>query len=289
MRKHGLTVDNLLSVDLVTADAERLHVDAETEPELFWGLRGGGGNFGIATAFEYRLHPVGPIVLGGPIFWPLDRRAGGAAVPPRLRPRGARRARHHDRDDARAADAVPAARAATASRSSGSCSSGPATRRGPAGDRAAARASARRSPTSVRPVPYVALQSMLDGGAPHGRHYYWKSHRLPDLSDEVIDVLVERVDAITSPFSQIDGWAVGGAVSRVDPGRDGGRRARGRVRAQHRRGLAPVRPRRRAPHGLGARGVGGAAPAQRRRLRQLPLRRGRRRRRGRLRRRGCSA
>src|ERR671913_1551719 len=71
MRKHGLTVDNLLAVDLVTADAERLHVDAETEPELFWGLRGGGGNFGIATAFEYRLHPVGPIVLGGPIFWPL--------------------------------------------------------------------------------------------------------------------------------------------------------------------------------------------------------------------------
>src|SRR5215212_1921935 len=70
MRKHGLTVDNLLAVDLVTADGERLRVDAETEPELLWGLRGGGGNFGIATAFEYRLHPVGPMVLGGPIFWP---------------------------------------------------------------------------------------------------------------------------------------------------------------------------------------------------------------------------
>jgi hypothetical protein len=69
----------------------------------------------------------------------------------------------------------------------------------------------------VRPVPYVALQSMLDGGAPHGRHYYWKSHRLPSLSDEVIDVLVERVRSITSPFSQIAGWAMGGAVSRVDP------------------------------------------------------------------------
>src|SRR6266511_1840639 len=72
MRRFGLTVDNLLSVDLVTADGERLHVNAETVPELFWGLRGGGGNFGIATAFEYRLHPVGPLVLGGPIFWPLD-------------------------------------------------------------------------------------------------------------------------------------------------------------------------------------------------------------------------
>src|SRR5262245_59101053 len=71
MRKHGLTVDNLLAVDLVTADGAQMRVDAGTEPELFWGLRGGGGNFGIATAFEYRLQPVGPLVLGGPIFWPL--------------------------------------------------------------------------------------------------------------------------------------------------------------------------------------------------------------------------
>jgi FAD/FMN-containing dehydrogenase len=73
MRKHGLTVDNLRSVDLVTADAKLVHVDAASDPELFWGLRGGGGNFGIATRFEYDLHPVGPMVLGGPIFWPLDQ------------------------------------------------------------------------------------------------------------------------------------------------------------------------------------------------------------------------
>jgi hypothetical protein len=71
MRKHGLTVDNLLGVELVTAEGERMRVDAASEPELFWGLRGGGGNFGIATAFEYRLHPVGPMMLGGPIFWPI--------------------------------------------------------------------------------------------------------------------------------------------------------------------------------------------------------------------------
>ena len=72
MRKHGLTVDNVRGVDLVTAEGERVRADAEHEPELFWGLRGGGGNFGIATAFEYQLHPVGPIVLGGPVIWPLD-------------------------------------------------------------------------------------------------------------------------------------------------------------------------------------------------------------------------
>jgi hypothetical protein len=69
----------------------------------------------------------------------------------------------------------------------------------------------------VRPVPYLAVQSMLDGGAPHGRHYYWRSHRLPGLPDEVVETLVERVANSTSPFSQVNGWAMGGAVSRVDP------------------------------------------------------------------------
>jgi hypothetical protein len=89
MRKLGLTVDNLRSVDLVTADGDSLHVDAWTEPELFWGLRGGGGNFGIATTFEYRLHPVGPILLAGPIFWPLadaPRSCGSCATTARRRP-----------------------------------------------------------------------------------------------------------------------------------------------------------------------------------------------------------
>jgi hypothetical protein len=66
-------------------------------------------------------------------------------------------------------------------------------------------------------MPYVALQSMLDGGAPHGRHYYWKAHRLPTLGDGVVDALLAAHDALPTPFSQINGWAVGGAVSRADP------------------------------------------------------------------------
>jgi hypothetical protein len=69
---------------------------------------------------------------------------------------------------------------------------------------------------AVRPVPYLFVQSMLDAGAPHGRHYYWRSHRLPHLSDEVIGVLVEAIRSMSAPFSQINGWAMGGAVSRVD-------------------------------------------------------------------------
>jgi len=216
MRKHGLTVDNLRAVDLVTAEGEQLHVDAETEPELFWGLRGGGGNFGIATSFEYRLHPVGPMVLGGPIFWPL------AEAPEVLR---------FIRDFA--PEAPDELGITIGARLAPPMPFLPADQYGKpvvivlpvwAGDIAAGqrvieplRSLGTPLAEVVRPVPYLAIQSMLDAGAPHGMHYYWKSHRLPELSDEVIDVIVGRVESITSPFSQISGWAVGGVVSRTDP------------------------------------------------------------------------
>jgi FAD binding domain/Berberine and berberine like len=216
MRKHGLTVDNLLSVELVSADAEQVSVDAQSEPELFWGLRGGGGNFGIATAFEYRLHPVGPIVLGGPIFWPLADAHSvlqfvrdfapeapdelGITVALRLAPPMPFLSPEQYGKPVLGLVLVWAGDTAQ-------------------GQKAIAPLRKIGAPIAdvVRPVPYLALQSMLDGGAPHGMHYYWKSHRLPNLSDEVIDALVARVESITSPFSQIGGWAVGAAVSRADP------------------------------------------------------------------------
>jgi FAD/FMN-containing dehydrogenase len=216
MRKVGLTVDNLLSVDLVTADGERMHVDEPTEPELFWALRGGGGNFGIATALEYRLHPVGPLVLAGPIFWPL---AQAPAVLGYVREI--------------AADAPDDLGLAVVAMLAPPVPFLPPDRYGTpvvglvpvwAGDIAEGErviAPLRRVGTpladAVRPVPYLAVQSMLDGSAPHGRHYYWKSHRLPPLTDEAIGVFVDRVETITSPFSQINGWMMGGAVSRVEP------------------------------------------------------------------------
>src|SRR5947209_5684833 len=72
MRKYGLTIDQLLSVDLVTADGQLVKASATENPDLFWGVRGGGGNFGIVTEFEFRLNPLGPVVLAGPIFWAME-------------------------------------------------------------------------------------------------------------------------------------------------------------------------------------------------------------------------
>jgi FAD/FMN-containing dehydrogenase len=217
MRKHGLTVDNLLSVDLVTADGERIHISAESEPDLFWGLCGGGGNFGIATSFEYRLHPVGPLVLGGPMFWRLDEagevfrflRDFASDAPDELGITFAASLAPPSPILPREQYGKPALGLVLI------WSGDPA-----AGEQVIAPLRAIGNPLAelVRPMPYVALQSMLDNGAPHGRHYYWKAHRVPLLTDEVIDTILERVATITSPFSQIGGWAIGGAVSRVDPG-----------------------------------------------------------------------
>jgi hypothetical protein len=214
MRKHGLTVDNLLSVELVTAGGEQLRVTADSDPELFWGLRGGGGNFGVATAFEYRLHPVGPLVMGGPVFWPLAEA-----------PRVARTLREYapEAPDALGmtlsmmlAPPLPFLRPEQFGKPvvalvlvwAGGLDEG---------ERALAPLRQIGAPLAdaIGVAPYAAIQSMLDGGAPHGRHYYWKAHRLHQLSDRVIDVCLERMSAATSPFCQVQGWVMGGAASRV--------------------------------------------------------------------------
>ena len=216
MRKHGLTVDNLRAADLVTADGERLRVDAGTAPELLWGLRGGGGNFGIVTTFEYDLHPVGPIVLGGPIFWPLEQAdqvlrflrefAPGApdelgiAIVAMLAP---------------PMPFLPAERYGTPVFGLLPVWCGDIAE----GTRVLAPLRAVGTPIGdlVRPVPYRALQSLLDGSASPGNASYWRSHRLADLSDPVIDVVVSLAASYTSPLSLLSGWVMGGAVSRVAP------------------------------------------------------------------------
>jgi hypothetical protein len=213
MRKHGLTVDNLRAADLVTVEGEHVRAD----PELLWGLRGGGGNFGIVTAFEYDLHAVGPIVLGGPIFWPLDQAATvlrflrefGPAAPVEL---GVAIVAM----PAPPMPFLPAERYGTPVLGllpvwSGDLAEGArvlAPLRGlgtPIGD-------------LIRPVPYRTLQTLLDVSASPGNASYWRSHRLTGLPDAAIDVITGLVAAITSPLSLLNGWLIGGAASRVAPG-----------------------------------------------------------------------
>ena len=94
MRKHGLTVDNLLAVEVVTAEGKLLRASEDEHPDLFWALRGGGGNFGVVTAFEFRLHPVGPTVLAGPLLWDATDARKILRFYRDFVPRRSRRARH---------------------------------------------------------------------------------------------------------------------------------------------------------------------------------------------------
>jgi FAD/FMN-containing dehydrogenase len=214
MRKHGLTVDNLEAVELVTAHGARVRADAEHEPELLWGLRGGGGNFGIATAFEYDLHPVGPLVLGGPVYWPLEQapavlRFLSAFAPYAPDALGMMLIAHR----APPLPFLPAAAYGTPAIGLLLSWAGDIAE----GERVLAPVRALGTPLGelVRPVPYRALQTLLDGSAPQGTHAYWRSHRIPELTDAVIDRIVELAATTTSPLSLLNGWAVGGAASRV--------------------------------------------------------------------------
>jgi len=214
MRKHGLTIDNLVSADLVTAEGEFVKASEDENPDLFWGIRGGGGNFGIVTSFEYRLHPVGPTVLAGPIFFPMDEapriirfyREFITSVP----------------DDytsvlnLRLAPAVPFLPEelhgkpviAVVSCYAGSIEEGEEVVR-------PLRQVAKPLVDLLAPKPYTTHQAMFNPTVPHGWHYYWKSQELPELSEGAADVLVEHSMRITSPLSYTVIFQLGGAVSRV--------------------------------------------------------------------------
>jgi FAD/FMN-containing dehydrogenase len=216
MRKMGLAIDALRSCQVVTADGSIVRASEAENPDLFWGLRGGGGNFGVVTDFTFELQPLGPTILAGLVAWPADEAPTVLAF---LRDFMA------DAPDEvglmanlRLAPALPL----FPEHLHGKPIIGlVATYAGPVeeGERVLAPVRSLGHPVldTVAPKPYVTHQKFLDPAVPHGRHYYWKSHRVPELSDAVIDIIVERIAGITSPFSQIGGWAMGGAVSRVDP------------------------------------------------------------------------
>jgi FAD/FMN-containing dehydrogenase len=214
MRRHGATVDNLLSVDLVTAEGELLTASEDENPDLFWGARGGGGNFGVVTSFEYRLHPVGPIVLAGPIFYPLEDarevlaryRRFIAAAPDEL-------TTIFELSVAPPAPFLPEAVHGRPIVMVGACYAG-----APEDGIEVVRPLKELGNPLVdllEPKRYTALQSMFDPSVPHGWHRYWKAVELPPLTDDAIDTLVEHASAQTSPRSYCIVFQLGGALARV--------------------------------------------------------------------------
>ena len=214
MRKFGLAIDNLVSCDVVTADGDTLVASEQENPDLFWGLRGGGGNFGVVTSFEFRLRPLGPTVLAGLVAWPMDDapevlnllRELAAEAPDELGVMANLRL-------APPLPVIPEALHGKAIIALVLCWAGPVEE----GETLVRRIRGFGTPAvdTVGATPYVAHQRMTDAALPHGLHYYWKSHKLPPLTDDMIDVIVEYAGAITSPLTGIPIFTQGGAVARV--------------------------------------------------------------------------
>jgi hypothetical protein len=218
MRKHGLTVDNLLAVDLVTADGERLRASEDEHPDLFWALRGGGGNFGVVSSFEFRLHSVGPTVLAGPILWD----ASDAAEVLRFYRDFVRDAPDEVGTVVRfgTAPPLPAIPEALHWRPVmmvGTCYAGPIED----GERRLRPLRTCRTPLVdlVGRAPYVGFQSAIDSTVLHGWNYYWKSTHLPELKNELIDVIIAHAFSGSSPRSYVAMFHLQGAVGRVAEGR----------------------------------------------------------------------
>ena len=213
-RKCGLTADNLLSADLVTADGSLLTASASENEELFWGLRGGGGNFGVVTSFEYRLHEIGPIIYGGMLVCAPDR--AGEVL------RFMRDYMQDAPEDLGCAVAfvsappepfVPAEMHFAPVLGIVVCWTGSMEE----GERVLAPIREVAAPLMdmVQPMPYTALQMMLDGGGPHGTRAYMKAEFLPDLGDEVIEKIVAHGGSRPGPMAQLLMEPMGGAISRV--------------------------------------------------------------------------
>ena len=214
MRKHGLSVDRLRSVDLVTADGEFVKASADENAELFWGLRGGGGNFGIVTEFEFDCVPLGPQILAGPVIWPMTDsgdvlrfyRDWIAEAPDDLMTIIVHR-------KAPPLPIIPEELHGQPVVMVICCWVGDLEE----GERFIKPLRDFGSPVAdvCVPKPYLAHQAMLDPSFVPGRWYYFKSCDVAELTDEIIDLTMERSLQIESPLSSFPIWQMGGAVSRV--------------------------------------------------------------------------
>ena len=213
-RKHGLSSDNLISVELVTADGRSLTASEQENADLFWAIRGGGGNFGVVTSFEYRLYPVGPEVMCVFVFYPGDRvievlRSAEEYVghaPDEVSSLGVlgRVPRVEDFPEEWHGEQFVAFLAVYA---------------GPVEDGEEALRPLRELGDPIvdfsGPMPYVEVQKLLDEDYPDGWRYYWKSLNVDELGDGEIEALIEQAEAAPSDHSTIDIWFQGGAMGRV--------------------------------------------------------------------------
>jgi FAD/FMN-containing dehydrogenase len=213
-RKFGLTCDNLVKAEVVTADGRQVIASEDENADLYWGLRGGGGNFGVVTAFHLRLHPVGPILLAGQLMYPApmagdllrfyrdfivsapDEVCGGIAfitAPPE----------EFVPEPVRGQPVVGVIVVYAGDPDEGEEAFGPLREFGPPGL------------DMVDRMPYVAVQQMIDGFNPKGLLNYWNADFYAELPDEAIDVFVGYATKPVSPFSQMLVLPGGGAIGRV--------------------------------------------------------------------------
>jgi len=207
MPKYGLALDNLRSAELVMADGRVVRASADEHADLFWAIRGGGGNFGIAASLEYNLHPVGPMITGGVVVHPFGRavdmlkffRDTCADLPDEMMLVA---------DLQTAPDGSNARLAAIAAAHAGSLSEAEAAVR-------PLKACGPPIVDALGPSPYSTLNTMIDPAFPRGARNYWKAQLLTDLSDDAIHTLVRSFEACPSPMSHIIIEHLHGAASRV--------------------------------------------------------------------------
>jgi FAD/FMN-containing dehydrogenase len=213
-RKLGLTIDNLLAADVVTADGKLVRASDEENPDLFWALRGGGGNFGVVTSFEFKLHPVGPEVLSGLIVHPLEK--AGALLPEY------RRIASEAPDELtawvvmRKAPPLPFLPAEWHGKEVlifAACYCGDIA----AGEKAMAGLRALGKPIAdvVSPHPFAGWQAAFDPLLTPGARNYWKSHDFADLPDAAIATILEAVRTLPTPECEVFIAHVGGAMGRI--------------------------------------------------------------------------
>jgi len=203
--RYGLTCDNLLSAEVVTADGALLRASETENADLFWGLRGGGGNFGVVSAFEFQLHPVGPTVIAGMVVHPLERakevvafyRGFVDSAPDEVNTQCA----ILTTPDGMKVIALAACHCG--SEEDGARALAPLKEFGPP------------LVDQIAPMPYTQFQQALEPMFPRGRRYYWKSHMVPAIPDEMIERAVEHYSVVPSPFTALLFQELGNAANRV--------------------------------------------------------------------------